>query len=139
MKKHCMRIILGVSLIGGALMLNPISVNAAESNFNAVKSTSLFEAKVNGSLPVYFSKAPDKWKDSKIEWDGETGNYVTTYMWVSGSNLSREEKKAVKNKYGTVEKNYEYKMETKQHIVQAEFQTQGYITISTTATCYGRR
>lgn len=90
-------------------------------------------------------RANDKWAESIITPDGEGGDYVTVYFWTSGSNMSnlnvvgKAQRKAVISKYGDISNSTEYKMETTQHIVPTSAQSQGYITISASATCYDRR
>lgn len=91
------------------------------------------------------TRAEEKWGESEIVYDGEVGYYITTRFWVSGANIApygivgNAETKAVKAKYGSVSSSYEYKLKTTQHVVETEHQTQGQITISAQATCYGRR
>ena len=52
--------------------------------------------------------------------------------------VGKAQRKAVTAKYGSVSANTSYKMKTTQHITQTASQTQGYITISAEAWCYGR-
>lgn len=92
------------------------------------------------------ARTGEKWGESETVYDGQGGHYVTTRFWRNGDDIDglglncviRAEKQAVIAKYGSVSKNYEYKMETTQHIVMSA-QTQGYITASAESTCYGRR
>lgn len=92
------------------------------------------------------ARSGEKWGESETVYDGEGGHYVTTRFWVNGENIdgvplnvvTKAEKNAVIAKYGSVSKNYEYKLETTQHIVMSP-QMQGYVTVSATSTCYGRR
>lgn len=85
------------------------------------------------------------WKASKKVYDNNEGYYITTYFWLTKSDMSgynmvsRAEQSAVKKKYKKIESKYEYKMSTKQHIGYTNLQTQGYATISASAKCYSRR
>lgn len=111
-----------------------------DSNLSIEEIVSLIEQSYN------ITRAEEKWGESETVYDGQGGHYVTTRFWRDGDDIDglglncviRAEKQAVIAKYGSVSKNYEYKMETTQHIVMSG-QTQGYITASAEATCYGRR
>ena len=55
-------------------------------------------------------RSNNKWKDSVVKHDGAVGQYITTYFWISGSNIGYDivgqaQRKAIESKYGKVEKN----------------------------------
>lgn len=89
--------------------------------------------------------ASSTWKKSKKVYDGAGGYYITNYQWVKGNQIgygnfvSNAQKKAIKKKYGNISSKYYYKMETKQRIGPVKFQTHGYMTVSASAICHGRK
>ncbi|NGG31267.1 hypothetical protein [Enterococcus faecalis] len=84
-----------------------------------------------------------KWGEGTVEYIGQGSQLVTNYFWVKGSSMSslnvvgNAQRKAVIAKYGSVNNNTSYKMKTQQKINMSP-QTQGYVTVSAQAWCYGR-
>ncbi|EFU72895.1 MAG: hypothetical protein ACLTW7_15025 [Enterococcus sp.] len=97
-----------------------------------------------GSDGISLRAAPGtKWGEGTVEYIGQGSQLVTNYFWVKGSSMSslnvvgNAERKAVIAKYGSVNNNTSYKMKTQQKINMSP-QTQGYVTVSAQAWCYGR-
>lgn len=91
-----------------------------------------------------FRAAPGtKWAEGTVEYIGQGSQLVTNYFWVKGSAMSptnvvgNAQRKAVIAKYGSINNNTSYKMKTQQKINMSP-QTQGYVTVSAQAWCYGR-
>lgn len=125
---------------------NPAVFENAENISEVVEQINAFYEQ-NEQLPgeIGILAAPGtKWGNGTIRSDGTGGNYVTSFFWVKGSNMStlnvvgRAQRKAVIAKYGSVNGNTSYKMKTQQRVVDSASQTQGYITISAQAWCYAR-
>lgn len=97
------------------------------------------------SYEIKAEAASSQWKKSKKVYDGAGGYYITNYLWIKGNQIgygnfvSNAQKKAIQKKYGKVSSNYYYKMETKQHIGPVKYQTHGYMTVSASAICHGRK
>ncbi|WP_282930168.1 hypothetical protein [Anaerococcus sp. Marseille-Q7828] len=83
-----------------------------------------------------------KWAEGKVEYIGQGSHLVTNYFWVKGSDMpkynvvGRARRKAVIDKYGSINENATYKMKTTQK-VNMSMQTQGIVTVSAKAWCYG--
>jgi len=137
----------------------PLSLTYAESSINSNKEQPVqFESsksiddvilEIDNYYLFYdyqqFIAAPGtKWGNGTKVHDGKTGYYVTNYYWVKGSSMSPHnpvgaaQRRAVINRYGSLNNNSSYKMKTTQHIVQSNAQTQGYYTASAQAWCYDR-
>lgn len=124
----------------------PVVFDNANNIDDVVKKiNSYYEKKEPNSLLIQPFAAPGtKWRDGSVVSDGETGHYVTSYFWVRGSNMvtynvvGRAQRKAVIERYGSVNNTTSYRMKTIQHVVKTSYQTQGYITISAQAVAYGR-
>ncbi|MBE5062750.1 hypothetical protein INF30_05690 [Lachnospiraceae bacterium DSM 108991] len=117
-----------------------------EKNLPTNFSSELSVQEISNILIEAYSTS-EAWGESERVYDGTGGYYITHRTWVDGDDIDglvlniilRAQKKAVETKYGSVSKNYEYKLKTTQHIVMSGIQTQGYITASAESTCYGRR
>lgn len=156
-KRICAALLTGILTISSSTM-------AFASEYDVATANEVQEAMIaEKDLPTSFSadltvqeisdimmsaySVEEAWGASETRSDGTGGQYITHRTWVDGDDIDglvlnivlRAEKKAVEAKYGSVSKNYEYKLETTQHIVMSGIQTQGYITASATSTCYGRR
>ncbi|EHU9835862.1 hypothetical protein KZZ73_003019, partial [Listeria monocytogenes] len=97
-----------------------------------------------GNEGISLRAAPGtKWGEGTVEYIGQGSQLVTNYFWVKGSSMSslnvvgNAQRKAVIAKYGSVNNNTSYKMKTQQKINMSP-QTQGYVTVSAQAWCYGR-
>lgn len=151
------------ALLVGALMVSSSTIAFAADNDGVMESELEAVMEIEKDLPTSFSSdlsakeisdilidaysTSEQWGESERVYDGTGGYYITHRTWVDGDDIDglvlnivlRAEKKAVETKYGSVSKNYEYKLKTTQHIVMSGIQTQGYITASAESTCYGRR
>lgn len=98
----------------------------------------------NGAGNITILAAPGtKWGEGTVEYIGQGSQLITNYYWVQGSEMvswnivGNAQRKAVIAKYGSVNNNTSYKMKTQQKLNLSP-QTQGYVTVSAQAWCYGR-
>lgn len=104
-----------------------------------------FYVQLNSNNGILTRATPGtKWGNGEVVWNGGNG-YIISYFWVKGSDMvswnivGKAQRNAVIAKYGSVNPNTSYKMKTQQFLVKTpKWQTQGYITTSARAWCYGR-
>lgn len=143
-----------LSIVSGILLFTAIPVMADTSDGSGqpteFQTTDISE--IVGIIDDYYTPnvmtraaAGTKWAAGSVVSDGNEGQYVTNYFWVRGSDMvswnivGAAQRKAVIQKYGSVNASTSYKMKTTQHIVKVvKVQTQGYVTVSATAVCYAK-